>query len=210
MGPESLRDLRESLPPAPRLALAYAPAAARGEWLALLAFDARLAGIVLRSREPMLAQLRFAWWREQLASEVPPLGGEPLLELLAGWRDHRSALTGLVDGWEASLDADADRQQSTAGLAAARGSALAALATRIGCGEACSEADRAAREWTMAEYGGLSTQFAGLVPVRLPRPLRPLAILHGLAARSTRSGRSDLLERPTDLVVAVRIGLLGR
>jgi phytoene synthase len=210
MEPANDRDLRESLPPAYRLALVYAPAAVRKDWLALLAFDARLSGIVQRNREPILGQLRFAWWRDQLASEAPPRGGEPLLALLEGWRDQRSALAGLVDGWEAMLDPDADRLKSTQALGAARGTALAALAARIGCDEASLEAERGGREWAMAEFGALSTPAGKFAPVRLPRRLRPLAILHGLAARSARSGREGLLDQPADFLVAVRIGLLGR
>jgi len=56
-------ELLDSLGPLNRLALAYAPQSTRLPLLALLALDMRLAGIVRNSREPMLAQLRLAWWR---------------------------------------------------------------------------------------------------------------------------------------------------
>jgi len=55
-----------SLPTASRLALAYAPAKARLQTLALFALDTRLAGLLRNSSEPMLAQLRLSWWRETL------------------------------------------------------------------------------------------------------------------------------------------------
>ena len=93
--------LLESLPPARRLALAYAPAAARLPLLAFLALDVRLAGIVRNSHEPMLAQLRLAWWREQLQRDGGAWPeGEPLLAALRSWDGRHDALVPLVDAWE--------------------------------------------------------------------------------------------------------------
>ena len=54
------------LTPLHRLALAYAPAASRGAWLGFLALDMRLAAIVRAAREPMIGQIKLAWWRERL------------------------------------------------------------------------------------------------------------------------------------------------
>jgi len=210
MAPEKHGELRDSLPPPQRLALAYAPSAVRDDWLAFLAFDARLAGIVQRNREVMLGQLRFAWWRDQLASEGPPRAGEPLLALLVEWGEHRKALGALVDGWEAALDPDADRLAVAETVGEARGAALAALAGRVGCGEIGDLVKRAGREWTLAEFGVPDGQSAAIAPVRLPRSLRPLAMLHGLARQATKPGKCGLLDRPMDLLTAMRIGLLGR
>ena len=56
-------ELLDTLAPMHRLALAYAPAEARPAWAGLLALDARLAGVVRAAREPVLGQLRLAWWR---------------------------------------------------------------------------------------------------------------------------------------------------
>ncbi len=60
-------DLAETLPTMHRLALAYAPGRTRLAWLALLALDSRLAGVLRSASEPMLAQIRLAWWRDMLA-----------------------------------------------------------------------------------------------------------------------------------------------
>ena len=94
------RSLAEQLPPPQRLALSYAPPSARCPTLALLALDTRLAGLLRRRGEPVLAQVRLAWWRDILAAE--PGGwpeGEPVLALLRSWREP-APLVALVDGWE--------------------------------------------------------------------------------------------------------------
>ena len=54
----------EILPPPLRLALAYCPAGIRPGFALLLRFDERIAGIAMKQGEPMVAQLKLAWWRE--------------------------------------------------------------------------------------------------------------------------------------------------
>ena len=93
--------LVSGLPVLQRLALSYAPASASLPTLALLALDVRLAGIVRAASEPMLAQLRLAWWRELLAAHLSARPtGEPLLEILPSWEGDFDTLAGLVNGWE--------------------------------------------------------------------------------------------------------------
>src|SRR5580765_716653 len=90
-----------SLPVERRLALSYAPTRSRGLWLGLFALDARLGGVVSEAREPMLAQIKLAWWREDLSKPtVSRRKGEPLLEMLEAWGDEGAGLAALVDGWE--------------------------------------------------------------------------------------------------------------
>ncbi len=216
-----LAPLLADLPPEQRLALAYAPRAARPAFAGLMALDARLARIIRASREPLLAQLRLAWWREQLASPDPAPGGEPLLELLALWGEHRTGLGALVDGWEALLG-DAPLEGSRlAAFAAGRGSAAAALARCLGVAETvAAEADRAARNWTLADLAARLSHpeevqsarhlVAGAAwhHPRLPRSLRPLAVLHALS-RATR-GQGALLHGPGSIMLALRVGLFGR
>jgi phytoene synthase len=74
------------LPPLQRMALAYAPAQSRGALTALFSLDARLANIVRHSHEPMLAQLRLAWWRENIMADMPAqASGDPLMAQLGNW-----------------------------------------------------------------------------------------------------------------------------
>ena len=92
------------------LALSYAPRDRRDAVAALFALDAALGQVLRTTREPMVGQMRLAWWREALArldSAPPP--GEPVLQTLArdvlplGPTGH--ALATIVDGWEALLGA---------------------------------------------------------------------------------------------------------
>lgn len=200
--------------------MAYAPQSARPIILGLLSLDTRLAGIVRQAREPMLGQLKLSWWRDRLSADRP-IGslGDPLLELLDLWGPHRSALAGLVDGWEHLLnDAQLDEAALSA-FAETRGAACAALAERLGLPDRAEEAARAGHNWALADLAlGLSDpaeiELAAQIiktrdwrAVRLPRGLRPLSVLHGLTRR--KQGTSPLIKGPIDGLVAVRLGLLG-
>ena len=208
------------LPPLQRLALAYAPTASRPALIALFALDARLADIVRHSHEPMLAQLRLAWWREQLAaSSGAPGTGDPLLALLCDLSGSRSALSGLADGWEAMTGPPPLPSSAFMALAEARGQAFAALANSPG--EAAIVL-RMGRSWALADIAAhlsdAREREAVLALVRdqdwrwqrLPRKLRPLAVLHGLAARTNGLKNDSVSLTPAALLAAVRLGITGR
>ncbi len=219
----AMDDLRETLPTLHRLALAYAPSRARDAWLALLALDARLAGVLRGSSEPMLAQIRLAWWRDMLArGEQDRPGGEPLMGLIACWGDHAAALSALVDGWENLAQSDALGADAMRAFCQGRGAAAAALTRLTGCTGAQENARAAGEGWALADLASRLTDpgereiAARLMReqdwkrVALPRALRPLAVLHGLASQS--AGRGGAMEEPRagSLLLAMRIGLLGR
>jgi phytoene synthase len=216
----SAENLLDSLPRVQRLALAYAPAGIRGEWLTLLAFDTRLAGIVRRTSEPLLGQLRLAWWRDRLGGVGGlEIQGEPLLAALSAWAGDEAVLLQLVDAWEAMLTTDDAQIAAFTGLSQVRAAAMAALAIRAGCPDDAEAAKRAGFAWSIADLAlGQSdpklrqTLTEGLTwdRVTLPRALRPLSVLHRLARSAIIGDRPGLLESPTDLLVALRIGLLGR
>jgi phytoene synthase len=207
--------LVEALPPLHRLALAYAPARAREPTLALLALDQRLAGIVRHSHEPMLAQLRLAWWREQLKSDAGSWpAGEPLLAALKSWQGRHGALTALVDGWEFLTGPAPLPAEAFDGFADGRGDAFAALAAAIGAPDDPAKVRELGRAWALADLAGnvgnpeeqatVRALAASTCAPRLSRAMRVLAVLHGLAQRRLR-GLS-----PSSLLATVRLGLLGR
>lgn len=215
--------LEASLPPLQKLALAYAPTRAREPWLALMALDARLADILRQASEPMMAQLRLAWWRETLQG---PAGrwpeGEPLLGALRSWGGGHTALGVLVDGWEAMTAPAPLGGGPLLQLAEGRGRALAALSSVIAPGREAA-AERAGRRWALADLAGhlgndaergavLSLLHAAEVRPgeRLARPMRPLAILENLATRRAHRPADAAPHRPADLLAAIRIGLTGR
>lgn len=209
-----------ALPIERRLALAYAPAHVRRLWLGLFALDARLGGVVRGAHEPMLAQIKLAWWRDQLAR--PPSAravGEPLLGLLGAWDGEVAGLQALVDGWELVMGDQGPDQSTMLQYAKTRAQACAALAVRLNLTEAPPEAERAARGWALAEWAAAQSDpdqkalAIGLIAqldwrrVSLPRELRPLQVLYGLAAR--QRGNGPLIPGPIAGLRAVRLGLLG-
>ncbi|MCB2047157.1 MAG: squalene/phytoene synthase family protein [Novosphingobium sp.] len=218
-----MNGLLDTLPTLQRLALAYAPSGAREATLALLALDARLADIVRSASEPMLAQIRLAWWRDMLARDCGERpDGEPLLQALICWQGQESALIALVDGWEHLV---ADQQLGSEDMLAfcqGRGSAFAGLAGLIDCHDAREVARKAAESWTVADLAkrlqdqrekeAVKSLIGGQDwrRIALPRKLRPLAVLHGLALRDLRKGIARQESGLSMLFVAMRIGLSGR
>jgi len=203
------QDLLDSLPAPWRLAVAYAPVATRERWLTMLALDVRLAGVVRGAREPILAQMRLAWWRDRLRDSADKWPrGEPLLAALSCWDGGHGALMGLVDGWEALLGEAPLPVEAFETWIDGRVAACAAL------GEG---ADSMARGWALgdlaAHLGDAQEQPAvadlikahGWRAVRLPRKMRPLVVLHGLAARTKgRQGVENI-----SLFTLLRLGMLG-
>ena len=207
------------VPALQRLALLFAPQCTREHLTGLFALDARLASIVRNSREPMLAQLSLAWWREQLTNAQPSVpAGEPLLAVLRLWQDKGSALAGLASGWEAMTGATPLPPASMELLARARGEAFAALADtpadkavalRMGINWAL--ADIAAHLSIPAEHecaAALASQ-QDWRSERLGRGLRPLTVLHSMARRAVAKGIA-LEASPGSWLTAQRIGLFGR
>ena len=166
--------------------------------------------LVQGAREPVLAQLKLAWWRDRLAQPVAERsGGEPILSALAAWPGDPAPLLALADGWEAMLDDDRP-DHAIAGLAAARGRLGAGLARAAGEADHAAAAEQALHDWTLAEIGRTGDGQAVPISSRLilPRSLRALAVLHGLARRGYgRAGRAPGLRA---LAAAVRIGMVGR
>lgn len=101
-----MNGIAPQLPPPATLAVAYTPVALRPAFTLLLQLDARFADIVRKAREPMIAQIKLAWWRDAFAAE-PALRpkGEPLLQALGACGDliSPSALEELVSAWELLL-----------------------------------------------------------------------------------------------------------
>lgn len=229
VSPAHLRDARlvsesliSSLPLPQRLALSYAPARARGPTLALLALDTRLGRAVRQANEPIMGQMRLAWWNEQLRLEADRRERSDelvaALDLLAG---ARGALHALVDGWELLLGESLDAEAIEA-FADARAQAFAALARLLDAPGEAEAVIRAARRWALADLaaGTVNPKERNAVVAiakgerlegaRLSRVLRPLAVLEGLSRRSLRKGGAPLLDGPRSTLLAMRLGLLGR
>lgn len=210
--------LIDGLSPLYRLALAYAPAQSKVDWLTFLSFDTRLAGLLRQARDPVLAQIRLAWWRERLAqapAERPR--GEPLLARLADWPDGGAGLAVLVDGWEALLGEPPLAEDALNAFGQGRAEAVAALAGKLNVPAPLSDL---ALSWSMADlachFGDPREQVIARnlmhdAPAKgLRRELRPLLVLQRVSIRAARKGGAAHLTSPGALVTAMRAGLLGR
>ncbi len=89
------------------LAVAYAPKALKNRLRWLLLFDQRLQDLQQKAREPLIAQMRLAWWRDVLAKPVGERPkGEPLLLALTDLEGEEAVLPtalALVDAWELAI-----------------------------------------------------------------------------------------------------------
>lgn len=211
-----------TLPLPQRLALAYAPRRSRGDIAALWQLDCRLASILQSRGEALIAQIKLAWWRDRLAEDPQawPVG-EPLLQMLRDGKVPPRAYLPLVDGWERLLDEDltaATVREFAAGRAAAW-CAVAQAAGAIGAVEAVEQAAREISYLDLSLHLGNEAEARAAQQLalackwhrpRLPRALRPLAVLHALSARALRSGARDLLDGPRAGLLALRIGFVGR
>ncbi|GGD51829.1 hypothetical protein GRI62_05840 [Erythrobacter arachoides] len=214
--------LLSTLPLAQRLALSYAPACARDATLALLALDTRLAGIVRGHGEPVIAQLKLAWWRDRLAQDpaVWP-AGEPLLALMRTCGVEPVRLAGMVDGWELLLSEELGRPELEE-FAEGRALGWSGLAEAFHVGAPYAAVSTIATAWALAdlalhlgggEVAASAREIALALPrgdERLPRELRTLVVLHGLARRALLRGSREPLDGPAAMLAAARLGFAGR
>jgi phytoene synthase len=122
-----MNGIPSQLPPPANLAVAYTPVVFRPAFTLLLQLDMRFADIVRKAREPMIAQIKLAWWRDAFVAE-PALRpkGEPLLQSLGacGESIKLSALQDLVSAWELLLGEGEWAAQDVETHAALRGRAI--------------------------------------------------------------------------------------
>ena len=179
-----MNDIASQLPPPANLAVAYTPVAFRPAFTLLLQLDARFADIVRKAREPMIAQIKLAWWRDAFATE-PALRpkGEPLLQSLGVCSESikLSALQDLVSAWELLLGEEEWAAQDVEAHAALRGAAIFG-SYAAWMGEGCDVrflSHQWARDALRLEF---PSKFVAIDNQPLPalpkgRKLRPLSIL---------------------------------
>ncbi len=180
------------------LATLYAPVAVRPALFALHALDLELAKVVATTTEPMLGEIRLAWWRESLTKlDTAPPPAQPVLAALAthalplGVKGQ--ALEPMEDAFLAllleerlagrALDDHLDRRGGTL---------FGACATALGVAQASARA--LGRVWALGQLvrPGIKAPpvdpddarriAAAPPPAKLAPPLRPLAALAGFAA----------------------------
>lgn len=208
-------------PPVLRLALAYAPRDQRLISAAALALDLRLAQMVRGAREPMLAQIRLAWWRDALNGQHEDARGDAVLDGIRASTAHEAQiaiLRNLVDAWETML-VHPEEQRDHIGLSQQRGQIFRLFAPPQTADAALDQAGAYWAAWDFWRHSADLDEAAlwqrvcdtvGQSQPGLPRKARLAAILRGLARNDIQAGRPMTLERPGTLMRIIRIGLIGR
>jgi phytoene synthase len=182
------------------LSVLWAPAAARQALVALHAYDLEQQRVVADARDPLLAEIRLAWWREQLEAlsmgRAPP--PQPLLQALAVDARARAVdLAGLTACEESFVLLLTEGGLDPLSLASARGKPLftglltAILGRQLTSAE-MADASAAGTRWALARlwrpgWGQAEPRLAGLKPPAFPPPARAvlpasLRVLDALAA----------------------------
>ncbi len=174
------------------LALNYARAATRPRVAAVFALDEALGQIVATVREPLLAQIRLAWWREQLEAAGEP--ASPIARAIAP--KDRASIAKIADGWAVLLDPLPLNETQLDAYARLRGGTIfdvmTANADSIGLGEGWALADFACRcSDQETARRALAMAAARLHPKRLdavPRDNLPFGVLARLALGDVQDG----------------------
>lgn len=211
----------ESLSGELELALAYTPTQLRDRFRAALALDQRLGRIAAATSEPMLGQMRLAWWRDMMETEIAsrPKGDAVLDAIGSEWSGAETPLVKMVDGWELVIASEKLGKAELEAIAAGRSAPMiAALGEE--CGVAQKNVELAARTYAFADLASRLTdpherQYAVRLGLdastnlqRLPTAARGLAVLGALARRALRRGGASLMEGRAASLVALKAAIL--
>lgn len=215
--------------PLTRLLAAYAPRERMTSDRLLWAFDARLAQVVRTTTEPMIGQMRLAWWEDVLSDQGETKGrGEPLLAALrhAGLT-AQPGLGGMLDGWEALLGDAAPDDIALRAFGVDRGGGLfQALSGETHPPEALIHAGAVWALWDLSGHVGSADEAAraiGMAQTVLetrnardwvrgwPRAWRPMRLAFGLAAHDVKRGQAAPRNLTPRLYARLlRLALVGR
>lgn len=193
------------LDPDRALALAYVPADCRAAVEALWHLDAALSSVLSTGREPMISQIRLAWWRESLEKlDREPAPAEPVLRALA---EHvlpggvtGAELAAMEAGWTLLLSPEPLTAADLQLYASARGGLLFRATARL-LGEPAPgpSVEAGGGAWALIDLARHSTDApdaeaaaqtaAGIATWRWPPRLRPLGMLAILALRDAEPAR---------------------
>ena len=200
-----------ALTPPSRLALVYAKDQSRVFLELLLTHDVRLAGIISNIKEPLIGQMRMAWWRDVIskpAAQRPK--GEPLLAQLTALGETaiggktQAAMLQLVDAWDVLLTDAIWTPDVLQSHARSKAEAIFAGFADVMDVDPCATSMLQAGEyWALAgllrhcqtaqQYDAVTAALAAQ-PARcsLRRELRPLAILAFAARQEQAAGQGNL------------------
>ena len=185
------------------LALSYVPARRRAAVGALWRLDSALGAALAGGREPMIARIKLAWWREALERlDREPAPAEPalldaatqLLPILSG-----AELAAMEEGWAVLPSRDTLSADELRTYAERRGGLVFRYSARLLEAEA-DGVDQAGEAWALVDLArhcatredadvALAAARERRLPRRWPARLRPLGMLAALAERDADPAR---------------------
>ncbi len=202
-----------ALDPDRTLALSYVSAARRPALAALWRLDVALGAALQGGREPLISQIKLAWWRDSLARlDTEKAPAEPVLQDVAAFvlpnLVSGEQLARMEEGWSVLLGQDPLGAAELEAYAVGRGARLFRYSASL-LGYPMGEVATCAGEgWALADLArnsnpvdgraalaAAAARLADIAAQRWPAPLRPLGMLAVLARRDARRGL-EALERP--------------
>lgn len=185
------------------LALAYVPARRRAAVGALWRLDSALAAALAGGREPIIARIKLAWWREALERlDREPAPAEPVLREAAGHLLPLLSGAELAEmelGWAVLPSAGILTAADLAAYARGRGGLLFRYSARL-LGAEVDGLEPAGEAWALVDLArhcataedsdvALAAARERRLPRRWPKRLRPLGMLAALAERDRDPAR---------------------
>lgn len=133
----------------------FADAGARADLVALYSLDNELVAVGRKVRDPLVAEMRLAWWREALEGLYVrgDTRGHAVLEGLKGARFPSDTVAGLPDRYIDALDPPADDEALLARIDETDGVVMALAALRLHAGARVEQVADAARALRLARSG---------------------------------------------------------
>ena len=213
----------DNLPPELLLALSHTQVSYRPALRIFFELDLRFARILSGTSEPMLGQMRLAWWRDTLSKPVSerPTGDAVLDAIAQHWVGREGALIELANGWEHLLAEPPLNEAHATSFANGRIAGLKGVFEDQRHAWERFGAEAAAWHWAIADLAtkvSLAEEREMLVKLALEKPkaraarmpFKGLAVLEALALRSLHNGGRPLMEGRGAALVALRAAFFGR
>nr|WP_295370171.1 squalene/phytoene synthase family protein [uncultured Sphingosinicella sp.] len=194
------------LDPDRTLALTYVPAERRPAIGALWRLDAAMGAVLAGGREPLISQIKLAWWRDSLAKlDEAPAPGEPVLQDVAKHVLPRgikgSQLARMEEGWSILLSTEPLTTTDLDNYSGGRGALLFRHSAQLLGIQMNARVKRAGEGWALADLARHSNAIDAAAALELarerlsdvggqrwPASLRPLGMLAMLARRDAQRG----------------------
>lgn len=210
----------EQLSPPKRLAIAYSTGDLKAYLGVMLCLDDRLSGIYLRMTEPMIAQMRIAWWNDVMAKPAAARPkGEPLVSQISELEarlsnvDIIAKIKLLITAWDTLISQEILSDDILDTFAQYRaGGVFAGYAQAAGLeAELLQKSEKAGKIWAI-------TDFANMVGNTVSSPFHPEQMRHScLRERALKPlsilNLSAVLEHQKKPMAGIRLswhGLTGR